>query len=223
VNRTAFARHFHSLTAITREEIFGSAESAVRPINLSADTATMFAGYVGKSYEHARGLMLLAINPGGGGDTYVKRIPEDEVFYPFLKSFKTAQADDVVASFERINQSFASIVRGWNLWRILRPTLDAAGRTIEEVAYINVVPYRTRQDKMPPAAARRLAWSRIVAPTIQLLAPRALITLGKKAESVVEPLVVGDIRRYCVPRTIGDTYVSEDARAVHALMRRELG
>jgi hypothetical protein len=223
VNRTVFAHHFHSLTAITREEIFGSAESAVQPINLPADSATMFAGYVGKNYEHGRGLMLLAINPGGGGDAYVKRIAEDEVFYPLLQSFKAAQVDDLVAAFERINQSFASIVQAWNLWRILGPTLDAAGRTIDDVAYMNVVPYRTRQDKMPPASARRLAWSRITAPTIQLLAPLALITLGKKAESVVSRLVLGDIPRYCVPRTIGDTYVSEDARAVHARIQRELG
>jgi hypothetical protein len=222
VNRLLLARHFQSLTAITREEVFGSAEASVRPINLPDDTDTMFAGYVGTRYETGKGILLLDINPGGGGDAYTVRPPCDEVFYPLLLALKSASAD-VSTAFERVNESFAEIVQTWNLWRILGPTLDAASLELDEVAYMNVVPYRTRQDKMPPASARRVAWNRIVAPTIELLKPRALISLGKKAGSVVESLCRDDRKRYCVPRTIGDTYVSGEAETVLAEIRRDFG
>ena len=40
---------------------------------------------------------------------------------------------------------------------------------------------------------------------------------------IVNSLIVGDVERYCVPRTIGDTYVSDDARAVHASIKASFG
>lgn len=222
VTRVVLAQHFQSLTAISRQAIFGSTEASIRPINLPEDTDTMFAGYVGTRYEPGKGVLLLAINPGGGGDAYTARIPEDEVFYPLLLAFKSSDSG-VREAFERVNTSFARIVQSWNLWRILGPTLDAAGLQLDEVAYMNVVPYRTRENKTPPASARRVGWERIVAPTIELLDPKALISLGKKAGSVVDSLCLDDRKRYCVPRTIGDAYISDDARSVLAEISRERG
>jgi hypothetical protein len=221
-SRKSLAAHFHDFTGISRQEIFGDADTKLRPINLPTDNATMFAGYVGNSYLPGQGLLLLAINPGGGGDAYTQRNSEDEVFYPLLHAFKAANDDSVLGAFETVNEAFDPIVRGWNLWRILGPTLGAAGVNIHEVAYMNVVPYRTRGDKMPPVAARRASWEKIIEPTLNLLAPKAIITLGKKAGSVVDALMQGDVPVYCVPRTIGDSYISEQAKVVHETLRSEL-
>ena len=88
LDRSALARHFHSLTQITRDEIFGDADPSYAPINLPIDAATMFAGYVGSSYQPDAGLLLLGINPGGGGDAYTSRTQEDENFYPLLAALK---------------------------------------------------------------------------------------------------------------------------------------
>ena len=129
--RKTLATHFHRLTGISRQDIFGDADSAQRPINLPEDYSTMFAGYVGTGYVPGQGFLFLAINPGGGGDTYTQRIPEDEVFYPLLHDFKAANEDSDVYAFEAINTAFVPIVKGWNLWRILEPTLDAAGAGID--------------------------------------------------------------------------------------------
>lgn len=222
MDRLELATHFRSLAAISRSEIFGLDDNLVRPINLPIDSETMFAGYVGATYSEGRGLLFLAINPGGGGDTYKTRTAEDEIFYPLLVNLKTASSELACENFERINEAFATIVKGWNLWRILGPTLEASGRDLSEIAYMNVVPYRTRQDKMPSVSARRGAWARIVLPTIARLRPRAIITLGKKAGSVVDSLLTEEIEHYCVPRTIGDTYVSDAALAAHEEMRSKL-
>jgi len=220
--RNALATHFHRLTGISRQDIFGDADFEQRPINLPSDSSTMFAGYVGTGYVPGKGYLLLAINPGGGGDAYTQRIPEDEVFYPLLHDFKAANEGSKVRAFEAINAAFMLIVKEWNLWRILRPTLDAAGIRIDEVAYMNVVPYRTRGDKKPRVAARRASWNQVVEPTLALLEPRAIISLGKKAGSVIDELMEGEVLTYCVTRTIGDSYISEDAKTVHERMRAEL-
>jgi hypothetical protein len=222
MDRDALARHFHRLVQMPRTAIFGSAESACRPINLPEDAETMFAGYVGTRFAQGRGVLLLGINPGGGADRYVQRTAEDEEFYPLLAQFKAASLAEVAASFERINSAFVRIVQHWNLWKIVQPTLVAAGQGIDGVAYMNVVPYRTRNDKMPPIAACKQAWARIGEPSIAMLQPRAIVALGKKAGSIVEACDVKGCRTYCVPRTIGDSYVSEAASAVHDRMRAEL-
>ncbi len=220
--RPAISKHFHQLVQISRKDIFGELDIKYAPVNLPNDAATMFGGYIGANYRPGFGLLLLAINPGGGGDAYTKRIPEDEIFYPLLMEFKSARGAEILPAFENINKSFASIVQRWNLWRILKPTLDAANKSIDEVAYMNVVPYRTRGDAMPPVTARKEAWRSIIEPTIEMLKPNAVVTLGKKAGSVVDKLYNGEHHLYCVPRTIGDSRVSEDALAVHRAMRKDL-
>lgn len=220
--RRSLAIHFHRLTRISRHDLFGEADSQLRPKNLPTDNETMFAGFVGSKYVCGKGLLLLGINPGGGGDSYAKRISEDEVFYPRLHAFKSANDDSILEHFENINESFVRIVKGWKLWRIFKPTLIAAALDLDDVAYMNIVPYRTRANKMPPIAARRTSWDKIVAPTSEVLCPRAIIALGKKAGSVVNAFMDADLPVYCVPRTIGDSYISKQADEVHDVMRKEL-
>ncbi|AKI03198.1 uracil DNA glycosylase superfamily protein [Hoeflea sp. IMCC20628] len=220
-SRCSLARHFHDLTQITRSEIFGDTDAQLRPINLTSDSAIMFSGYVGSGYEVNKGILLLGINPGGGGDAYEKRSLEDELFYPLLKDFRGSSEKSALDDFELINKEFATIVKGWNLWRILEPTLSAAGATIDDVAYMNIVPYRTRDDKFPPSLVRKTAWEYIVAPTLKIISPRAVIALGKKAGSIVDTQLRGRQHVYCVPRTIGDSYISEQARLVLSDIRKD--
>lgn len=222
LNRLALARHFQALTLITRQELFGSKDKKYAPQHLQDDATTMFAGHVGIDFKTGHSLLVLAINPGGGGDKYTRRTPEDEDFYPLLSAFRIAPEAAVLNLFEKINQAFEKVVRGWNLWRILDPTLQAVGAELREIAYMNVVPYRTRENWRPPAAATRLAWKRIISPTMALLSPRAVVTLGKKAGSVVDECVPSDVKHYCVPRTNGDRYLSSSALTMHGLMRSEL-
>lgn len=203
---------------IEREVLFGPHDAKCRPLHLADDANTMFAGFVGRRYRSGAGILLLAINPGGGGDAYRSRTEEDEQFYPLLKAFKRATPEHALEAFERVNETFAEIVRRWNVWKIIEPTLEAVGKTLDEAAYMNLVPYRTRADKMPPVAARRIAVKRIVEPTIDLLVPRAIVALGKKA-GTIQDIWRPDVPMYCVRRTIGDTYVHADAIQTLAEMR----
>jgi hypothetical protein len=74
---------------------------------------------------------------------------------------------------------------------------------------------------MPPAASRRAAWYKVVAPSLELLEPSAVIALGKKAGSVVKPLLSDETPYYCVPRSIGDSYITDDAKVVLADIKRD--
>lgn len=208
---TSLHQMFRRHARVGRQEIFGADDPI--PLNLEDDARTMFAGYVGPAYRPG-GVILLAVNPGGGGDAYSARTPEDEKFYPLLKAFRDCGEGEAEALFARINEEFASVLPRWNLWRILKPTLDAAGVDLHEVAYLNAVPYRTRGNAMPKTHAREAAWRLVTGPTLEALRPGLLVALGKKAGDIMARLHRGPARTECVPRTIGDSYVSDAARAV---------
>ncbi|EDP62605.1 hypothetical protein BAL199_13718 [alpha proteobacterium BAL199] len=209
--RLNLADRLHRNAKVDRPAIFGADDP--RPVNLPQDAETMFAGAVGPRYRPG-GLVFLAINPGGGGDTYTRRTPEDERFYPLLQAFKSREnAADGMSEFEAINRAFAESLRRWNLWRILSPCLDAAGMDLDEIAYLNAVPYRTRGDAEPRMAAKRAAWQTLTGPTIDQLAPRFVVALGKKAGGVLTRFYKGPAVPFVVSRTIGDSYVSDAARA----------
>lgn len=219
-DRMEIARHWQDCTRISRRELFGATAEKYTPMHLPDDAATMFAGYMGADYKPGSGIVLLGKNPGGGGDAYQARTREDQEFYPLLMEFKTAEPSDVPGAFEQINKSFTRIITSWRIWNILGPTLDAAGVTVQEIAYMNVIPYRTRGDKMPPVAAQETAWKRIVEPSLDLLAPKAIVALGKSGSgAVVDRCYAGGLRVFCVPRVIGDRYVSREQREYLELMR----
>ena len=218
IPRSMLAQHFYKLTRFSRKQLL--LEGNHEPRTLKGDAATMFAGYVGENYIPGKGLLLFGNNPGGGGNTF-KRNAHDNVFYPLLTEFKRSGTEE---AFEMINKAFPHIAPCWGLWRIFGPTLKAAGKTIDEVAYMNVFPYRTQENKAPPVAAKKEAWNLIVGPTLNLLAPYALVNLGFAASKVVDDLdtVKPYVKRYDIKRTNGDTYICNEARTVHQLMTHEL-
>lgn len=117
--------------------------------------------------------------------------------------------------------SYAAQVQTWNLWRILEPTLEAAHTELARACYLNVFPYRTANDALPFESARRAAWREIVSPLLTQLNPSILVALGKKAGNIAQALHTAPPQLFVVPRTIGDTYVSQDAGAVLDAIRNQ--
>ena len=217
--RTAVARLWHACAQIDRSEFFGvEDESKWRPLYLRQEAATMTIGYLGSRYRSGSDILLIGINPGGGGDAHVHRDPHDERLYPALMSFKQAADTDVLAAFDHLQETYPSAIRAWPLYTVVYPILDAVGRSLDRITLVNVVPYRTRNDKPPPAQAKRLGWE-IVEHTLGHLKPRAIVTLGAAAGNVVNSLYTGDLSAYCVPRMRGDRGVTPQAREVISHLR----
>lgn len=210
--RADLARRFHVNASVPRADIFGQDDQ--QPLHLVEDANTMFAGYVGPNYQPG-GVVLVAINPGGGGDAYRSRTLEDEQLYSRLNSFRDAVGDEeILQRFEDINHLFPELLAKWNIGRIVHPVLEAAAATLAEVAYLNFVPYRTRDDKLPRVPALTEAWNRLTHPALDALRPGLIIGLGLKAGNALArfPMASGEL--FAVPRTNGDSHISPEARQV---------
>ena len=214
----SIAHAFQRSARVSRSDLYGTAANTQMPLNLRDDAIVPFLGFCGSNYQKG-GCVLLAINPGGGGDAYTLRTPQDERLIPLIHKFVSSDDSSVVSSFDAMSENYSGLVQTWNLWRIFRPTIEACGYAIDQVCYLNCFPYRTAKDAKPAAQALGHSWQKIVVPLLNELNPSMLVALGKKAGSVVERFHKGPTRLYVVPRTIGDTVVSAEALKVHAELR----
>jgi hypothetical protein len=212
------AAKFHRAAQVPRSSLYGVEQDSQLPKSLHEDARVPFIGFAGARYQPG-GVVLLAINPGGGGDTYDKRTPEDKRLIPLIEKFLGAPSSQVEESFGRMCDEYSRMVQTWNLRRILVPTVEACGRTVDEVCYLNCFPYRTAGDARPSALALAAAWTNITQPLLTALNPGLVVALGKKAGSAAEARYSGSAPMYVVPRTIGDTRISPEAHEVLAKLR----
>jgi hypothetical protein len=220
--RQDVAERWHQIVQVSREKIFGVLDEKCRPIDRGDDADTMFAGYVGKDYVPGD-CLIVPINPGGGGNS-ARNSQEDDRFYELLRAFKNSNNENLKTGFEAINQAFVPLVQTWPIWTILEPTIQAAGRKLNHIAYLNAVPYRTRENDNPPTAARRNAWDAIVAPSLEILRPGKIIAIGKTLfNQVIKEYYKGEADIYCVRRIRGDHGIHKDAQKEFERLRAERG
>lgn len=214
LDRRAAADRWHENVQVGRAEIFGPHEPRMLPIAEPEDAKVMFPGYVGLDYEPG-GVVLVAINPAGGTDRF-RATPGDRVLIPQLRRLRDARTDtDRLKAFEEANRLFLQVVPEWNIWtNVALPVLRTLKVEPSRVAYLNLVPYRTRKNTMPPAEARTRAWTRVTKPTLDLLAPGRIVTLGKKVDGPFSRLYAGTADRICIPRMNGDWGLPPEARDV---------
>ena len=173
---------------VGRAAFFGSVDAdlpvALTPEVANDDKLPQF-GFVGQRYEQAR-LLILAINPGNGPRN--KRDARDATALPALEQFIE---DRSRASFASALRAYQEVCPGWPIWRRhgLR-VIDAAGLDLDQVAYANCLPWRTRSESGFTDPAARRSIQLYLKPLLRDLRPRLVVALGKRAARVlnlVEP------------------------------------
>lgn len=216
--QVSVARRFIKNMNVAREAIFGVDDPM--PLANQDDAMVMFPGALGSAYKPGKPV-LIGINPGGGGDTYVPT-PMDHELYPILRRLKLGsicEETEVVQAIKDMSEIYFRAQATWNIHRIFKPVIEAAGVEESEVAFLNAVPYRTRDNKAPRVAAKRNAWTLVTEPLLDVLQPGCIIALGKQAGDCLERFYEGPARCFVVPRTIGDSYISDKAHRVLELIK----
>lgn len=132
---------------LTRKDIFGP-EDDLRPTYVRKKSRwqidVVSVGMVGKDYRTG-GLVILSVNPSGGKKNY-KSKPESNRLYRRLKDFRNS--DNVNLAFKKANKAF---VRDYPNWSITKnhynKILVATTHIISDIAFVHVVPFRTKDDK----------------------------------------------------------------------------
>ena len=148
-SRVEVAAFWHECASIRREAIFGLAD-ALRPtyrdrsLQWQVDVAAV--GYVGIDYEPG-GVVMLSVNPAGGKNT-LEPNPASDRMYECLLAFRDSKPNDGLRSaFEGSHEAFRRSFPNWTITRKhYNKILTKLGTRFDEIAFLYVVPFRTRGD-----------------------------------------------------------------------------
>ena len=198
---------FHATSRLRRSDIFSG--DALTPITAVEDANTAAPGWVGDDWR--QGTLLIGINPGGGGDNYRRNATDDQL-YRLLREFRDAEGANLASAFSELSTVWRSVQRTHNISRVISAVLEATGETDREVGFINVVPFRTRMDKLPSRVEVARAWALAAKPQIEALKPKRIICLGKKAWDVLSRFTEVEHKLVLMKRAIGDSYIPPEAQ-----------
>ncbi|MBF0217741.1 MAG: hypothetical protein HQL30_12205 [Candidatus Omnitrophica bacterium] len=194
------------------------------PISNQDDARVMFPGLVSECYVLGEGIVVMAINPGGGGDNDT-RIQTDHAFYGAMNEFKQASGEEIHAKFEALNRAALESEQSWGgLTKYINTILCATGRQNNHV-YMNAVPYRIRGDKanQVPREAFIRAYDKIVSKQLEILKPRAIVVLGKTTDNILGMYYRDKVPGYYViPGTTGWRYITKEAHEAIEAMRGDI-
>jgi hypothetical protein len=224
MNDTSFRQEvadvWHELSQISRAAIFGVENEKREPLHNREHAALPALGWVGSDYLPG-GLLIMAANPGGGGDAYRPAYGDAELYGSFARLKVARSRPDMLAAFEAMSLLYQRLTTGHNISLPLQAILHHSKVTSDECAFLNVFPFRTREDKWPGAPARAAAMHKVVERQLSILRPSRLVCLGLKSHAeAIRYLRHYDLAMYGIPRTIGDRRIHPDA--VRELQRLQL-
>ncbi|AVA13731.1 MAG: hypothetical protein WA935_14845 [Sphingopyxis granuli] len=203
----AFAR----IARLKRQEVFD--DERLMPQTSVDDAMQAAPGWVGSSWDG--GTLLVGINPGGGGDNY-RGNPSDKALYDACRRLKEARSvSDQKEAMGALSSLWMQTQRTHNIWRIISKIIDATGERESDIAFMNILPFRTRQDVQPRRGEIGRVWRMTTQPAISALRPARIIALGAKAYKVLDAQL--STRSWQIiefKRRIGDTSIHPEATIV---------
>jgi hypothetical protein len=200
---------FHQTVSLGRSDVFE--DDRLMPQCTVADANTAAPGWVGRDWAPG-GTLLMAINPGGGGDRY--RInPTDVRLYGLIRAFRSAEGlPSQAAALRALSDTWLQIQATHAISRVISAVLDATGGTLHSSAFLNILPFRTREDKPARRSELRNAWEKGTERQVRALAPSRIVALGCKAyDALLTAGAERDHQIILIKRAIGDKTIPPQA------------
>ncbi len=181
------------------KRLFGRAAALLR--NQQKDDWIAQPGYVGAKYKPG-GLLFVGMNPGG--TTIGEISEEDRQQLLLLTRLKESSQRSRLAAFEELNRDLSKSMKKWAIFQAVKRILDALDMNFSEVAYLNLLKWRTKDERISSKLLRQ-SWYGHTAQQIGLLQPAGMISLGITTARQLDRFRTFNL---AVERTIGDKYWS---------------
>lgn len=179
--------------------IFGA--EAARLMNRNWADRLPQPGYMGARYRSG-GLVFVSMNPGAGPQAGLSA--DDQRQYGALQRLRDADEDATRTGFDELTQVLADIMPGWKIQQnFVAPVLRAAALDFSEVAYMNLLKWRTTASS-GLARLYALSWDHHTREQLELLAPSRVIAIGSDAGRAFQRHYTGAVDFDFIPRAIGN-------------------
>jgi hypothetical protein len=218
--RAEFAELWHSILNSDPKSLFGPDAALLR--HHKEDDWIAQPGYVGKKYKRG-GLLFVGMNPGGTTIGEVSK--DDQKQLALLTALRESSQRNRLAAFEELTSELSRSMKRWAIYQAVERILESLDMSFSEVAYINLVKWRTKEERVSSRLLRK-SWYAHAAPQIKLLQPGGTISLGVTTAKQLDRLRPFHL---AIERTIGDKYwspktensIRKACRYLRAWKRRE--
>lgn len=222
--RKQTAKLWHEIAQIPQDDFFVGNDNK-KPENIIEDARTVAPGLIGANYRQG-GIVLMAVNPGGGGDAYTRPSIQDAELYPLLRKFRDAgREDEMVSLHSDVQDCWMRMQKQFNIGQKLLPAvLKACNAAFEDVAYLNIFLMRTKNDQAPTLPMYQASWNLAVKRQLDILKPAHIILLGAKTGYAFERMGYSGsaVVHPCLKRRIGDTSLHPEAITVLENIQKSL-
>jgi hypothetical protein len=171
-------------------------------------------GFVGRHYT-AGGLVFVSMNPGGG--ERAGRGPGDRVLYQALRTLRDSTGEGILPAFESlIDLLEKGMPNGRIFCNFVRPVLEYAGVRFSDVAYLNLLKWRT-QSSRGLKELYEISWRDHVMEQVSLLEPRLVVAIGVSAGKAWSCHYGGSTHLETIPRVVGSNIGNEGRRALSGI------
>ncbi|WP_076511792.1 hypothetical protein [Pseudacidovorax sp. RU35E] len=205
-SRESIAQAFRAAARVRRDQLF-KADGGL-PVSLSESAYTPYLGWVGRKYQG--GTVLIAKNPGGGGDSQVAPTALDLEVQRRLLALRDDADGSTAALLEGVTLAFHAQLPSIGIGVLLARVLARLGETLDDVVFFNACPYRTRNDESLSTSTQKKSLELVAAPLVRALQPDTLIYLGvgvgREASKTLNARWT-----YVLPRAINDRQLKAEA------------
>lgn len=175
-------------------------------------------GYVGKLYAKG-GVVFVGMNPGGGPNDGLSE--RDIELYRGLENLRESDVRNSAKQFELVNSLLASSIPTYKYARTyVVPVLQGSGMHMTDVAYLNLLKWRTRS-KTSVANLNKLydrSWYDHTGKQIELLAPRLVVAVGSDAGRAFKRHTAEVPTVEVIPRVIGNNIDSRGKEVIKRIV-----
>jgi hypothetical protein len=133
-------------------------------------------------------LAILSVNGAGGKDD-AKRYPSSDAMYGALRNLRTAAPGALaLAAFDAFTAAVDASIPDWPFGKRVQKVLDAAQRSLCDIAYLYVVPFRIRGDAGATMRPRYLekGYDRHLIHQLRAVAPKVIIALDSPSRGAAQ-------------------------------------
>lgn len=194
------------LSLITREDLYSNFLEKFST-NLGEIESNPFIGYIGKDYLKSKNKLCFVAKAGGESRFLTN---DDIIMNDGFIAFRDSKNDERINTFWSYQRVIKNHIQNWNVFRIPAYLNSKIGQDIDNIAYINIVPFRYKG--APTKMIYKIAWDTFTNKLLNILNPDLIIPLGKNLHTEIAQNYLGGIEvSNGITRTNGDNYLHREA------------
>ncbi len=205
----------HELSRTKRNELYSNFKDRFSTNLGEKIENNPFIGYVGEKYLNSSDKPGLCFVAKAGAESKPCSEDGDRAMNDSFVAFIESKPEERINTYWSYQEVVKNNMKEWNGFKILAYLFSKIDQNIDNISYINIVPFRYRyKGSEPTKEIYKIAWENFTNKLLDILNPDFIIPLGKDLHNEIRQNYPGDAKKVTegIRRTNGDNYLHAEAK-----------